>query len=123
MKAAGEPMSQRLRIIVAGGIVGFLGAFTIWFAPGEPYANFIVAAGTLNGVLTALLITTMVDQHSSLSRAVGVGGVFGFALAATVFLAKGGWVSWDAPFVVPFGVIEGCVLGPIVRRLDALARH
>ncbi len=46
-------MSHRLRIIVAGAIVGFLGAFTIWFAPGEPYQNFIVAAGTLKGVLTA----------------------------------------------------------------------
>ncbi len=116
-------MSKRLRIIVAGAVVGFLGAFTIWFAPGEPYANFIVAAGTLKGVLTALLITTMIDQHSGLGRAVVVGGVFGFVVAAMVFLAKGGWLSWDAPFVVPVGVIEGCVLGPIVRRLDVPARH
>ena len=116
-------MSRRLRIIVAGAIVGFLAAFTIWFAPGEPYANFIVAAGTLKGALTALLITTMIDQHSRLSRAVGVGAVFGFVVSTMVFLAKGGWLSWDAPFVVPFGVIEGCVLGPIVRRLNVLARH
>ena len=116
-------MSPRLRIIIAGAIVGFLGAFSIWFEPGEPYPNFIVAAGTLNGVLMALLITTMIDQHSRLSRAVAVGGVFGFALATTVFLAKGGWLSLDAPFVIPVGIIEGCLLGPIVRRLNVLQRH
>ena len=35
----------------------------------------------------------------------------------TVYLAKGGWVSGDAPYVVPADVVVGLILGPTVRAL------
>ncbi len=111
-------MRLKAKIVFAGMAVGFLESFSIWVVPEEPYQNFIVVAGTLKGVLTALLITTMVDQHSSLGKAIGVGILFGFLISGMVFLAKGGWVSWDAPFVVPSGVVGGLMLGPIVRRFN-----
>jgi hypothetical protein len=37
--------------------------------------------------------------------------------SAAVFLAKGAWASWDAPIVVPTGVVTGMILGPVVRWL------
>lgn len=76
-----------------------------------------MAAGTLNGVITALLISAFVDDGASWRRALTVGGVSGLALAAIVFLAKGGWASWDAPYVLPAGLVVGLILGPIVRRM------
>ena len=74
----------RLNLVIAGAIVGFLETFSIWFVPQEPYQNFIVAAGTLKGLLTALLISTSVNRQSGL----------GFALACTKPKAPCSGMSW-----------------------------
>ena len=111
-------MSSRTKVAIAGAVVGFLDSCSIWFVPSEPYANFIVAAGTLKGLLTALLISKSVDRASSFGKALGIGALYGFLLSAVVFLAKGGWASWDAPYVVPAGLVVGLVLGPLVRWLN-----
>jgi hypothetical protein len=62
--------------------------------------------------------SAFVDQRSSLGRALGIGALIGFSMSTVVFLAKGGWVTWDAPFVVPSGVISGLVLGALLRWLN-----
>ena len=118
-----ESFCTRFKVIVAGATVGFLESFTIWFVPEEPYQSFIVAAGTIKGVLTALLINTLVNRESSLIHALGTGLLFGLLSSAVVFLAKGGWVSWEAPFVVLFGAVGGLILGPTVRKIDRASRR
>lgn len=87
------------------------------FAPDEPYPGYITLAGTLSGVTIALLITTVVTRNSSLGRSLGCGAAMGLLASANVFLAKGAWTSWDAPFVVPTGIVTGLILGPAVRWL------
>ena len=105
-------------IAVAGAIVGFLGAVGIYFAPEEPYRHFIVAAGTLSGVVLALLITAVVESTTPLLPTLVAGAALGLLHSATIFLAKGGWLSWDAPFVVPTGVVTGLILAPLIRALS-----
>lgn len=111
-------MRLETNTVVAGVAVGFLESFSIWFVPEEPHASLIVAAGTLKGLLTALLIAGFVDRRSSMGRALGIGALIGFSMSTVVFLAKGGWLTWDAPFVVPSGVISGLVLGALLRWLN-----
>ncbi len=89
----------------------------IYFAPEEPYPGYITLAGTLSGVTIALLITTVVTRDSSLGQGLGWGAAMGLLASATIFLAKGAWTSWDAPFVVPTGIVTGLVLGPLIRWL------
>ena len=110
-------MRTQVLIAVAGAVVGFLETFSIWFVPEEPYPSFIVAGGTLNGMVTGFLIAAFVDRATSVPRALVTGAVCGLAASVTVYLAKGGWVSNDAPYVVPAGVVMGLVLGPVVRVL------
>ncbi len=110
-------MNAKLKIVIAGAVVGFLGAVGIYYAPEEPYKHFIVAAGTLSGIVLALLITTVVDSNTAVLPALGAGSGFGLLQSAAVFLAKGGWESWDAPFVIPTAVVSGLILAPIVRVL------
>ncbi len=110
-------MKKNGQILTAGAIVGFLGAVGIYFEPQEPYQHFIVSAGTLGGALLALLISAVVGRTSSLMVALMWGALLGFLQGMVIFLSKGGWVSWDAPFVVPTLVVSGIILGPIVRRL------
>ena len=107
-----------LKIAAVGATLGFLGAVGIYFAPEEPYPSYITIAGTLSGVIIALLITTMVKQDSSLGQCLGWGAAMGLLASAAVFMAKGAWTSWDAPFVVPTGIVTGLILGPVVRGLS-----
>ncbi len=110
-------MNARLGIVFAGAVVGFLGAVGIYFDPEEPYKHFIVAAGTLSGVVLALLISTVVDSTTAVLPALLAGAGLGLLLSATTYLAKGGWVSGDAPFIIPTTVVSGVILAPIVRAL------
>ncbi len=106
-----------LKVACVGATLGFLGAVGIYFAPEEPYPGFITLAGTLSGVTIALLITTVVKHNSSLGQCLGWGAAMGLMASATVFLAKGAWTSWDAPFVVPTGIVTGAILGLAIRWL------
>ena len=106
-----------LKVVGIGASLGFLGAVGIYFAPEEPYPGYITLAGTLFGVTIALLITTRVTRNSSLGECLGWGAAMGLLASASVFLAKGGWTSWDAPFVVPAGIVTGLILGPAIRWL------
>ena len=111
-------MNTTAKIAAAGAILGFLETFSIWFVPEEPYPTFIVFAGVLKGGLTALLVAGWINRSSSVIKALTVGGLFGFLMGTVVFLAKGGWSSFDAPFVVATGVVVGLLIGLIVRRLN-----
>ncbi len=106
-----------LKVAGVGAALGFLGAVGIYFAPEEPYPGYITLAGTLSGVIIALLIRNVVTRNSSLGQCLGWGAAMGLLASAAVFLAKGGWTSWDAPFVVPTGIVTGVILGPAVRWL------
>jgi len=114
-------MREKLRIAAAGATLGFLGAVGIYFAPEEPYPGNITAAGTLSGATIALLITTVVTSTTTVFRSICWGAVLGLLVSTAVFLAKGGWTSWDAPFVVPTGIVTGVILGPVVRWLSGSA--
>ena len=105
------------QIAVAGAVVGCLGAVGIYWAPDEPYKHWIVAAGTLDGIVVSLLMTVFIQGRSSIGAALLAGALCGLATATVVFLAKGGWSSGDAPYVLPTGVVEGLVLGMVVRWL------
>ncbi len=108
-------MPNRLKVAGVGATLGFLGGVGIYFAPEEPYPGYITLAGTLSGVTIALLIKSVVTRNSSLAQCVGWGAAMGLLASAAVFLAKGAWTSWDAPFVVPTGVVTGLFLGPVIR--------
>ena len=110
-------MKTKLRIVAAGALVGFLGAVGIYFDPQEPYKHFIVVAGTLSGVVLALVIAAVVEAATPLLPTLLAGAGLGLLCSATVYLAKGGWLSADAPYVVPTGIVSGLVLAPIIRAL------
>lgn len=104
-----------LKVAGAGAVLGLLGAVGTYFVPEEPYPRYISLAGTCSGATIALLISTVVTRKSSLGKCLGWGATMGLLVSATVFLAKGGWTRWDAPFVVPTGVLTGAILGPAIR--------
>ena len=113
--------TDMLKAAGVGATLGFLGAVGIYFEPGEPYPDFITFAGTLSGVTTALLIRAVIKHDSSLGQCLGWGVAMGLLVSVPVFFAKGAWTSWDAPFVVPTGIVTGAILGPAIRWLSRRA--
>ena len=95
----------------------FSSGILVGFEPREPYPGYVTLGGTLPGVTIALLITTVIAPDSSVAQCVGWGAAMGLLVATQVFLAKGGWASGAAPYVVPTGILTGAVLGLANRWL------
>ena len=69
--------------------------------------------------LERLPLSMMVRYTATMSAMRWVAGylaVYGCGIALMVFLAKGGFRSMDAPYVVPSGIVMGALTGILVSR-------
>ena len=121
MHPEGYSMVARSTVVAVGASLGFLTAVGVYLDPGEPYPGFVTVAGTLLGVTVALLVTTVVTDATTVLQSIAWGALFGLLPSLMVFFAKGGWTSWDAPYVVPTALGVGAVLGAVVRWLSRRA--
>ena len=98
-------------VILIGLIAGFLDGVGIFFEPREPHKIEILFAAILKGILVSLITALSLNGQNTWIRAAGFGLLYGFAFALVIFLAKGGFKSKDAPYVVPSGLILGLLSG------------
>ena len=103
-------------VLFIGAIVGAFDGIGIFFAPGEPYKWEILFAAVIKGMLVSLITGLSLHDRSSWLRSAGYGMLYGFAFALVVFLAKGGFKSMDAPYVVPTGIVMGLLTGALVHK-------
>jgi hypothetical protein len=99
-----------------GAAFGFLDGVGIFFEPKEPYKWQILGAAILKGILVAMLTGFSLRLAMRWWSAAGIGALYGLALSMVVYLAKGGWHSGDAPYVVPGGIITGALLGIVILK-------
>ena len=104
-------------VILIGAVIGAFDGVGIFYAPGEPYKTEIFIAAILKGVLVSLMIAFTLQEKSKWWRTALSGILFGFLFGAVIFLAKGGFKSMDAPFVVPSGIIMGAITGILINQL------
>ena len=98
--------------VVFAGILGT----GIFFEPDEPMALQVYLATVLQGGLIGLFIGAVFRKSTS-----WLSTLFGSAILAglsglTISLAKG---LEDAPFAIPFNVIQGLVIAAILKRWGA----
>ena len=103
-------------VLLIGAIIGALDGVGIFFAPGEPYKVEIFFAAILKGILVSLIIGLSLARRRSWLRGAGFGLLYGCGIALVVFLAKGGFRSMGAPYVVPSGIVMGALTGILVSR-------
>ena len=103
-------------VLVIGAAIGALGAAGIFFEPREPYKVEIFVAGTLKGILLSLLVGLSLTSRNRWWQGAGYGLLYGLVLGLMVFLAKGGFKSMSAPYVVPASVVEGALMGVLLWR-------
>jgi hypothetical protein len=104
--------------ILIGAAVGVLDGVGIFYAPGEPYKIEIFLAAILKGVLVSLFVAFALKGKREWKSAALYGVLFGLLFALVIFLAKGGFRSMDAPFVVPSGIVMGAITGILVNRFS-----
>ena len=107
-------------VVVIGGIIGALDGVGIFFAPGEPFKIQIFFAAILKGILVSILTGLSLTSRSAWWQGAGYGLLYGFSFALVIFLAKGGFKSMDAPYVVPSGAILGVVTGLLLVKFAFL---
>ena len=93
---------------------GILDGGGIYWAKKEPYRFEILLAALIKSCLVAVMISLILTPYDKIWEAVMIGGVLGTLFAVVVFLAKGGFKTDDAPYVVPFGAVWGAVAGYLV---------
>ena len=103
-------------VVVIGAIIGAIDGVGIFFAPGEPFKTEIFLAAILKGILVSLLTGMSLTTNSAWWHGAGYGLLYGLAFALVIFLAKGGFKSKDAPYVVPSGAILGVVTGLLLVK-------
>ena len=103
-------------VIFIGAAIGAVTGLSIFFSPGEPYPLEIFVASTLRVALVGLLTGLTLKEKGSWLRGLGYGLLFAFLTGLVVFLAKGGFKSMDAPYVVPSALVTGSITGLLVTR-------
>jgi hypothetical protein len=104
-------------VLCIGAIPGALGAAGIYFDTRVPGRNFIVAAGTLRGVLVGLLTGLSLSAHSGWLVATGFGALYGFLSGLVVCLAKGASAFEHAKYLLPSATVTGAVSGALLAWL------
>jgi hypothetical protein len=102
--------------LLIGGVIGAVDGGGIFFARDEPFKTEIFAAAILKGILVALLTGLSLTNSSTWWQGALYGLLYGFAFALVIFLAKGGFKSKDAPYVVPSGALLGIVTGLLLVK-------
>ncbi len=103
-------------VLLIGAGIGALGVAGIFFEPREPYKVEIFIAGTLKGLLLSLLTGLSLTERNPWWHGASYGLLYGLALGLMVFLAKGGFKSMSAPYVVPASTVEGALIGVLLWR-------
>jgi hypothetical protein len=103
-----------LSVLLIGAVLGALDGGGIFFEPKEPYKWQIFLAAVLKSVLVALLIGFSLSTSMRWWSAIGIGALYGLAFSLVVYLAKGGPMSGDAPYVIPSGIVTGALMGVLI---------
>jgi hypothetical protein len=103
-------------VLLIGAVIGALDGVGIFYAPGEPYKVEIFCAAILKGILVSLITGLSLGKERSWLRGAGLGLLYGGGIALVVFLAKGGFRSMDAPYVVPSGIVMGALTGVLLAK-------
>jgi hypothetical protein len=101
-------------VIGIGAFCGLIGESGISFDPRIPGKRFIIAAGTLRGMLVALLAGLSMTRHSGWLVGVGFGALYGALFGVMICLSKGALAWQHANRIISTSAITGALSGALV---------
>jgi hypothetical protein len=104
-------------VIAIGAVLGLLGASGIYFDPRTPGKRLIVAAGTLRGMLVAVVTDLSMTVHSGWIVGSGFGMLYGTLFGVMICLSKGSSALQHARYIVPTSAVTGAISGALIAWL------
>jgi hypothetical protein len=104
-------------VIGIGAVLGLLGASGIYFDPRVPGKRFIVAAGTLRGMLVAIITGLSMTVHSGWVAGSGFGLLYGALFGVMLCLSKGSAALQHAKYIIPASAVTGALTGVMIALL------
>lgn len=104
-------------VIGIGAVLGLLGASGIYFDPRVPGKRFIVAAGTLRGMLVAIVTGLSMTAHSGWVAGSGFGLLYGALFGVMLCLSKGSAALLHAKYIIPASAVTGALTGAMIALL------
>ena|SRR5712675_604617 len=101
-------------VIGIGAVLGLMGASGIYFDPRIPGKRFIVAAGTLRGVLVAIVTGLSMTVHSGWVAGSGFGLLYGALFGVMLCLSKGSAALQHVKYIVPASAVTGALSGALI---------
>jgi hypothetical protein len=106
----------RIQVVIAiGAILGLVSTLGIFFDRRTDGKSYIVAAGTIRGVLVALLVASSPVDWGWLREA-GLGAFYGAVVALMVVLSQGRSARQHAVYILPPSIISGALIGALIAR-------
>ena len=109
-----------MRLVDIGAIGAVLGLFStlgIYFDRRTQGKWYIVAAGTIRGLLVALLVGSTSAVSGDWLRGLALGAVYGAVIALMIVLSHGKGGRQHAGYIFPPSIISGALIGVLVARV------
>ncbi len=107
---------MRTQVVIAiGAILGLVSTLGILFDRRTDGKGYIVAAGTIRGVLVALLVASS-PVVSGWLREAGLGAFYGAVVALMVVLSHGRSARQHVIYIFPPSIISGALIGALIAR-------
>lgn len=106
-----------LPVLALGALCGLISTVGIYFVPTESGKHFILAAGTLRGVMVALLVALTVGVTANWLNLMGWGAVYGAVLGLMIALSHGDKSPKHMLYIMPPSSAAGLLAGVLMKVL------
>ena len=103
-------------VVAIGAALGLVSTLGIFFDRRTEGKGHIVAAGTIRGVVVALLVASAPAVYGQWLRAAVLGAVYGALVALMIVLSHGKSARQHARYIVPPSIISGALIGVLLAR-------
>ena len=102
-----------------GAALGLVSTLGVLFVRSDAGKLPIVAAGTLRGLLVALLVASSAHAARGWLGAAGLGALYGGLVGTMIILSHGKSARQHAKYILAPSVVSGALIGVLVMRLGA----
>jgi hypothetical protein len=108
---------MHIHIVVAiGAVLGSVSTLGIYFDRRTDGKGYIVAAGSIRGVLVALLVASTPMITGLWLRAAAFGVIYGAVVALMIVLSHGKSARQHAIYIFPPSIISGALIGLLIAQ-------
>jgi hypothetical protein len=104
-------------ILAIGAAFGLLSTVGIYFDSRVGGKFQVICAGTIRGLLVALLVASTTPASGGWLTAAGLGALYGAVVALMITLSHGADARRHSIYIIPPSVVSGALIGALIGHL------